>query len=94
MCSFHICPAYDNIKSTIRLGEGVLYIALKNKKDGSDLHITLNPSQASTLGEYLQVAGEEQKKHNFPKKSTYFGSIDVDLEFEEPTPNVKSHFKI
>ena len=57
MCSFHICPAYDNIKSTIRLYDGVLFVTLKNQKDGSDVHITLNPSQASTLGEYLQVAG-------------------------------------
>ena len=92
MCSFHICPAYDNIKSTIRLYDGVLFVTLKNQKDGSDVHITLNPSQASTLGEYLQVAGEEQKKHNFPKKSTYFGSIDVDLEFEDPSLDIDTPF--
>lgn len=92
MCSFHICPAYDNIKSTIRLYDGVLFVTLKNQKDGSDVHITLNPSQASTLGEYLQVAGDEQKKKHSSDRSTYFGSIDVDLEFEEPTPNIEVPF--
>ena len=38
MCSFHICPAYDDIKSTIRLYDGVLFVTLKNQKDGSDVH--------------------------------------------------------
>ena len=83
MCSYHTCQAYNDIKSTIRLGEGVLYVTLKNKKDDSDVHITLNPSQASTLGEYLQVAGDEQKKNSISDRSPYFGGIDIDLEFEE-----------
>ena len=92
MYSFHACQAYDNIDANIRLHAGVLFITLNNKKDSSHVHITLNPSQAYTLGEYLQVASEEQKKTPLPEKASCFGSIDVELEFDDSPLDIDTPF--
>ena len=77
MSLYHVSQIYNNIKSTIRLSEGVLY--LSNKDDtNSEISLSFNPKQARILGEYLQVAGEEQEKSGY--NTEYYGNINVDLE--------------
>ena len=45
----------------------------------SEISLSFNPKQARILGEYLQVAGEEQEKSDY--NTDYYGNIDVDYEF-------------
>ena len=71
MCKYQRSQIYNDIKSIIRLEKGVLYLSIKD-----DL---FNPKQARVLGEYLQVAGEEQEKSGY--NTDYYGNIDVDYEF-------------
>lgn len=56
MSSYFNCAAYDNVDSTIRLGENVIFIALEDKKKNSSIHLTLNPFQVRILAKYLTTA--------------------------------------
>ena len=78
MSLYHVSQIYNDIKSTIRLSEGVLYLSIKDKNN-SEVSLSFNPKQARILGEYLQVAGEEQEKSGY--NTDYYGNIDVDYEF-------------
>ena len=78
MSLYHVSQIYNNIKSTIRLSEGVLYLSIKDENN-SEVSLSFNPKQARILGEYLQVAGEEQEKSGY--NTDYYGNIDVDYEF-------------
>ena len=78
MSLYHVSQIYNNIKSTIRLSEGVLYLSIKDDTN-SEISLSFNPKQARVLGEYLQVAGEEQEKSGY--NTDYYGNIDVDYEF-------------
>lgn len=51
MASTFYCPAYDNVTGRLHLENGCIYLSLVMGK--SDLHITLNPTQASVLGAAL-----------------------------------------
>ena len=48
-------------------------------ENNSEVNLSFNPKQARILGEYLQVAGEEQEKSGY--NTDYYGNIDVDYEF-------------
>ena len=78
MCKYQQSQIYNDIKSTIRLSEGVLYLSIKDDLN-SEISISFNPKQARILGEYLQVAGEEQEKSGY--NTDFYGNIDVDYEF-------------
>lgn len=78
MSLYHVSQIYNDIKSTIRLSEGVLYLSIKDENN-SEVNLSFNPKQARILGEYLQVAGEEQEKSGY--NTDYYGNIDVDYEF-------------
>lgn len=78
MSLYHVSQIYNDIKSTIRLSEGVLYLSIKDENN-SEVSLSFNPKQARVLGEYLQVAGEEQEKSGY--NTDYYGNIDVDYEF-------------
>ncbi len=78
MSLYHVSQIYNDIKSTIRLSEGVLYLSIKDENN-SEVSLSFNPKQARILGEYLQVAGEEQEKSGY--NTDYYGNIDVDYEF-------------
>ena len=78
MSLYHVSQIYNDIKSTIRLSEGVLYLSIKDENN-SEVSLSFNPKQARILGEYLQVAGEEQEKSGY--NTEYYGNIDVDYEF-------------
>ena len=54
MSLYHVSQIYNNIKSTIRLSEGVLYLSIKDENN-SEVSLSFNPKQARILGEYLQV---------------------------------------
>lgn len=63
MSSFFNCAAYDDVDTTIRLNNHVVFLALKIKDKDSDMHITLNPfqtrilaNQTRILAKYLTVA--------------------------------------
>ncbi len=56
MSSFFNCAAYDDVDTTIRLDDHVVFLALKIKDKDSDMHITLNPFQTRILAKYLTVA--------------------------------------
>ena len=76
MCKYQRSQIYNDIKSIIRLEKGVLYLSIKDDL----ISLSFNPKQARILGEYLQVAGEEQEKSGY--NTDYYGNIDVDYEFD------------
>lgn len=78
MCKYQRSQIYNDIKSIIRLEKGVLYLSIKDDLN-SEISLSFNPKQARVLGEYLQVAGEEQEKSGY--NTDYYGNIDVDYEF-------------
>ena len=79
MCKYQRSQIYNDIKSIIRLEKGVLYLSIKDDLN-SEISLSFNPKQARILGEYLQVAGEEQEKSGY--NTDYYGNIDVDYEFD------------
>lgn len=56
MSSFFNCVAYDDVETTLRLNNHVVFLALKVKGKDSEVHLTLNPFQARILAKYLSVA--------------------------------------
>ena len=54
MSSIFTCMAYSDVEATIRLADNVVYLSLKDKKD--NVHLTLNPAQALSLTQEMQVA--------------------------------------
>ena len=78
MCKYQRSQIYNDLNSTIRLAEGVVYLSMKDDMN-SEIRLSFNPKQARVLGEYLQVAGEEQEKSGY--NPDFYGNIDVDYEF-------------
>ena len=78
MSLYHVSQIHNDIKSTIRLSEGVLYLSIKDENN-SEVSLSFNPKQARVLGEDLQVAGEEQEKSGY--NTDYYGNTDIDYEF-------------
>ena len=79
MSSFFNCVAYEDVKSTIRLGDNVVFLALEVSGKDTDIHLTLNPFQARALAKYLSLAltkidfkGLEDEKH--------FGDLTIQIE--------------
>ena len=56
MSSFFNCAAYDDVATTIRLDDHVVFLALEDKEKNTSIHLTLNPFQIRTLAKYLSVA--------------------------------------
>ena len=56
MSSFFNCAAYDDVETTIRLNDHVVFLALEDKEKNTSIHLTLNPFQIRTLAKYLSVA--------------------------------------
>lgn len=82
MSSFFNCVAYDDIESTIRLQDNVIFLALKDKNKDTDVHLTLNPFQVRTLVNYLsfvllQIDFDELVDEN------HFGDLNVEIEKED-----------
>ena len=60
MSIFFNCVAYDDVNTTIRLKDHVIFLALKDKNKETDVHLTLNPFQVRTLAEYLSSVLEHE----------------------------------
>lgn len=56
MSSFFNCAAYDDVDTTIRLDDHVVFLALEDKGKNTSIHLTLNPFQVRVLAKYLSVA--------------------------------------
>ena len=79
MSSFFNCAAYDDVDTTIRLDDHVVFLALKIKEKNTDVHITLNPFQTRILAKYLTVA-LTQIDFNSLADEKYFGDLTVQIE--------------
>lgn len=48
MSSFFTCIAYDDVDTTIRLNDHVVFLALEDKEKNTSIHLTFNPFQGMT----------------------------------------------
>ena len=83
MSSFFNCVAYEDVDTTIRLNNHVVFLALKVKGKDSDIHITLNPFQVRMLAKYLSVA-LNQIDFKELKDENLFGDLTVQIELDNP----------
>ena len=79
MSSFFNCAAYDDVDTTIRLDDHVVFLALKIKEKDSDMHITLNPFQTRILAKYLTVALTQIDFKSLADEK-HFGDLTVQIE--------------
>ena len=82
MSSFFNCVAYDDLTSTIRLGDHVIFLALEDKENNTSVHLTLNPFQVRILAKYLTTA---LSKINFVDllSEEDFGDLSVKIEVDD-----------
>ena len=82
MSSFFNCVAYDDLNSTIRLGDHVIFLALEDKANDTSVHLTLNPFQVRILAKYLTTA---LSQINFADVMTeeQFGGLTVQIEKDD-----------
>ena len=81
MSSFFNCAAYDDVDTTIRLDDNVVFLALKIKNKDSDMHLTLNPFQTRILAKYLTVALTQIDFKSLADEK-HFGDLTVHIEQE------------
>ena len=81
MSSFFNCAAYDDVDTTIRLDDHVVFLALKIKAKDSDMHITLNPFQTRILAKYL-TAALTQIDFTDLEDEEHFGDLTVEIEHD------------
>ena len=81
MSSFFNCAAYDDVDTTIRLDDHVVFLALKIKDKDSDMHITLNPFQTRILAKYLTAALTQIDFKSLADEK-HFGDLTVQIEQE------------
>ena len=79
MSSFFNCAAYDDVDTTIRLDDHVVFLALKIKGKDSDMHITLNPFLTRILAKYLIVALAQIDFTSLADEK-HFGDLTVQIE--------------
>ncbi len=78
MSSFFNCAAYDDLNSTIRLDDHVVFLALEDKEKNMSIHLTLNPFQVRMLAKYLSLAlSQVEFKALQGEKS--FGDLSVQI---------------
>ena len=81
MSSFFNCAAYDDLDSTIRLDDHVVFLALEDKEKNTSVHLTLNPFQVRVLAKYLSIALTQIDFSGLAKEN-HFGDITVQIEKE------------
>lgn len=79
MSSFFNCAAYDDVDTTIRLDDNVVFLALKIKDKDSDMHLTLNPFQTRILAKYLTAALTQIDFKSLADEKL-FGDLTVQIE--------------
>ena len=83
MSSFFNCVAYDDVDTTIRLDDHVIFLALKVKGKDTDVHLTLNPFQVRMMAKYLSVALSQIDFTDLAEEK-YFGDMSFQIELEPP----------
>ena len=77
--------AYDDVETTLRLDDHVVFLDLEDKKKNTVVHLTLNPFQVRNLAKYLSVALSQieflplQDEKNFGDLSVHI--INEDKEY-------------
>ena len=79
MSSFFNCAAYDDLDSTIRLDDHVVFLALEDKEKNTSIHLTLNPFQVRVLAKYLSIALTQIDFSGLVKEN-HFGDLTVQIE--------------
>ena len=79
MSSFFNCAAYDDLDSTIRLDDHVVFLALENKEKNTSVHLTLNPFQVRVLAKYLSIALTQIDFSGLATEN-HFGDLTVQIE--------------
>ena len=81
MSSYFNCAAYDDVDTTIRLNDNVVFLALKIKAKDTDMHLTLNPIQTRTLTKYLTAALTQIDFTDLADEE-HFGDLTVQIEHD------------
>ena len=81
MSSFFNCAAYDDVETTIRLSDNVIFLALADKDKNTSVNLTLNPFQVRVLAKYLSIA-LTQIEFNGLADENHFGDLTVQIEQE------------
>ena len=77
MSSYFHCVAFDDVKSAIRIEDGVIYLTIK---DGNiDIHLTFNPLQVATLNKYLFATLDSVTIGDIANRDN-FGNLTVEVE--------------
>ena len=79
MSSFFNCAAYDDLDTTIRLDDHVVFLALEDKEKNTSVHLTLNPFQVRVLAKYLSIALTQIDFSDLAKENR-FGNLTVQIE--------------
>lgn len=81
MSSFFNCVAYDDLETTIRIDDHVVFLALENKEKNTSVHLTLNPFQVRVLTKYLSIALNQINFSDLANEN-HFGNLTVQIEQE------------
>ena len=79
MCSCFNCLAFSDVDASIRIADSMLY--LKLECNNSDVHLTLNPSQALILAQNLYSALNKFQLANLADEKNY-GNLSVIISDE------------
>lgn len=81
MSSFFNCAAYDDLETTIRLSDNVVFLALADKEKNTSVNLTLNPFQVRILAKYLTIALTQIEFSDLATENL-FGNLTVQIEQE------------
>lgn len=81
MSSFFNCAAYDDLETTIRLSDNVVFLALADKEKNTSVNLTLNPFQVRVLAKYLTIALTQIEFSDLATEN-HFGNLTVQIEQE------------
>ena len=79
MSSFFNCAAYDDLETTIRLSDNVVFLALTDKEKNTSVNLTLNPFQVRVLAKYLSIALTKIEFSGLAEEN-HFGNLTVEIE--------------
>ena len=82
MSSFFTCIAYDDVDTTIRLDDHVVFLALADKEKNTSVHLTLNPLQVRVLAKYLTIALSQMEFSGLTEEN-HFGNLTVQIVNED-----------
>lgn len=81
MSSFFNCAAYDDLETTIRLSDNVVFLALADKEKNTSVNLTLNSFQVRILAKYLTIALTQIEFSDLATEN-HFGNLTVQIEQE------------